>query len=63
MNQKSINPYTILNVMMGLMMITVGLLEDNKLMAKHLGTILDNWSFVSEVFYFKTNEEFEIASH
>tara|TARA_B110000908_G_scaffold73334_1_gene88454 strand:+ start:435 stop:1106 length:672 start_codon:yes stop_codon:yes gene_type:complete len=49
--------------MMGLMMITVGLLEDNKLMAKHLGTILDNWSFVSEVFYFKTNEEFEIASH
>ena len=49
--------------MMGWMMITVGLLEDNKLMAKHLGTILDNWSFVSEVFYFKTNEEFEIASH
>ena len=49
--------------MMGLMMITVGLLEDNKLMAKHLGAILDNWSFVSEVFYFKTNEEFEIASH
>ena len=48
---------------MGWMMITVGLLEDNKLMAKHLGTILDNWSFVSEVFYFKTNEEFEIASH
>ena len=48
---------------MGWIMITVGLLEDNKLMAKHLGTILDNWSFVSEVFYFKTNEEFEIASH
>ena len=48
--------------MMGLMMITVGLLEDNKLMAKHLGTILENWDFVSEVFYFETNEEFEVAS-
>ena len=44
------------------MMITVGLLEDNKLMAKHLGTILENWDFVSEVFYFETNEEFEVAS-
>jgi DNA-binding NarL/FixJ family response regulator len=43
-------------------MITVGLLEDNKLMAKHLGTILENWDFVSEVFYFETNEEFEVAS-
>jgi DNA-binding NarL/FixJ family response regulator len=48
--------------MMGWMMITVGLLEDNKLMAKHLGTILENWDFVSEVFYFETNEEFEVAS-
>ena len=48
--------------MMGLMMITVGLLEDNKLMAKHLGTILENWDFVSEVFYFETNEAFEVAS-
>ena len=48
--------------MMGWMMITVGLLEDNKVMAKHLGTILENWDFVSEVFYFKTNEEFEVAS-
>ena len=48
--------------MMGWMMITVGLLEDNKLMAKHLGTILENWDFVSEVFYFKTNEEFEVSS-
>ena len=47
---------------MGWMMITVGLLEDNKLMAKHLGTILENWDFVSEVFYFETNEEFEVAS-
>ena len=47
---------------MGWMMITVGLLEDNKVMAKHLGTILENWDFVSEVFYFKTNEEFEVAS-
>ena len=44
------------------MMITVGLLEDNKLMAKHLGTILENWDFVSEVFYFETNEAFEVAS-
>ena len=43
-------------------MITVGLLEDNKVMAKHLGTILENWDFVSKVFYFKTNEEFEVAS-
>ena len=43
-------------------MITVGLLEDNKLMAKHLGRILENWDFVSEVFYFETNEEFEVAS-
>jgi DNA-binding NarL/FixJ family response regulator len=43
-------------------MITVGLLEDNKLMARHLGTILENWDFVSEVFYFETNEEFEVAS-
>jgi len=48
--------------MMGWMMITVGLLEDNKLMAKHLGTILENWDFVSEVFYFETNEAFEVAS-
>lgn len=48
--------------MMGWLMITVGLLEDNKLMAKHLGTILENWDFVSEVFYFETNEEFEVAS-
>ena len=48
--------------MMGWMMITVGLLEDNKVMAKHLGTILENWDFVSEVFYFETNEEFEVAS-
>ena len=48
--------------MMGWMMITVGLLEDNKLMARHLGTILENWDFVSEVFYFETNEEFEVAS-
>ena len=48
--------------MMGWMMITVGLIEDNKLMAKHLGTILENWDFVSEVFYFETNEEFEVAS-
>ena len=48
--------------MMGWMMITIGLLEDNKLMAKHLGTILENWDFVSEVFYFETNEEFEVAS-
>jgi DNA-binding NarL/FixJ family response regulator len=47
---------------MGWMMITVGLLEDNKVMAKHLGTILEKWDFVSEVFYFKTNEEFEVAS-
>ena len=47
---------------MGWMMITVGLLEDNKLMAKHLGTILENWDFVSEVFYFETNEAFEVAS-
>lgn len=47
---------------MGWLMITVGLLEDNKLMAKHLGTILENWDFVSEVFYFETNEEFEVAS-
>ncbi|MDG1450242.1 MAG: response regulator transcription factor [Ascidiaceihabitans sp.] len=43
-------------------MITVGLLEDNKLMARHLGTILENWDFVSEVFYFETNEEFQVAS-
>ena len=43
-------------------MITVGLLEDNKVMAKHLGTILENWDFVSEVIYFETNEEFEVAS-
>jgi DNA-binding NarL/FixJ family response regulator len=43
-------------------MITVGLLEDNKLMARHLGTILENWDFVSEVFYFETNEEFRVAS-
>ncbi len=48
--------------MMGWMMITVGLLEDNKVMAKHLGTILENWDFVSEVFYFETNEEFEKSS-
>jgi DNA-binding NarL/FixJ family response regulator len=48
--------------MMGWLMITVGLLEDNKLMARHLGTILENWDFVSEVFYFETNEEFEVAS-
>ena len=48
--------------MMGWMMITVGLLEDNKVMAKHLGTILENWDFVSEVFYFETNEEFEQSS-
>lgn len=48
--------------MIGRMMITLGLLEDNKLMAKHLGAILENWDFVSEVYYFKTNEEFEIAS-
>ena len=48
--------------MMGWMMITVGLLEDNKVMAKHLGTILENWDFVSEVIYFETNEEFEVAS-
>ena len=48
--------------MIGWMMITVGILEDNKLMAKHLGTILENWDFVSEVFYFETNEEFEVAS-
>ena len=41
--------------MMGWLMITVGLLEDNKLMARHLGTILENWDFVSEVFYFETN--------
>jgi DNA-binding NarL/FixJ family response regulator len=44
------------------LMITVGLLEDNKLMARHLGTILENWDFVSEVFYFETNEEFQVAS-
>ena len=31
-------------------------------MAKHLGTILENWDFVSEVFYFETNEAFEVAS-
>ena len=48
--------------MMGWLMITVGLLEDNKLMARHLGTILENWDFVSEVFYFETNEEFRVAS-
>jgi DNA-binding NarL/FixJ family response regulator len=48
--------------MMGWLMITVGLLEDNKLMARHLGTILENWDFVSEVFYFETNEEFQVAS-
>jgi DNA-binding NarL/FixJ family response regulator len=47
---------------MGWLMITVGLLEDNKLMARHLGTILENWDFVSEVFYFETNEEFQVAS-